>query len=191
MQLPVLLSLAESKAKEHGWVSLHSVPARPHLLIAAAHSVPILGTDLLVGALELGCGCSPGQGKVKPRVFLCLAVSCTQGYLLYLSWSGGGWKCRTQGIQMGEIQTQQYLAVVSSNPWRSQDQNAWIPLVVPEEQWPYCRHCPKCCGGICPVPSPSGAAGVGALVLLCSPDHSEKKGLDPILPCILSQGSGF
>lgn len=44
----------------------------------------------------------------------------------------------------------------------------------------------------CPVPrlSLSGAAGVGVMVLMCSPDHSEK-GLDAILPCILSRGSGF
>lgn len=55
-------------------------------------------------------------------------MSDTQEYLLYLSWSGGDWKGRTQEIQTWEIQTQQYLAVFSSNPWRSKDQNAWIPL---------------------------------------------------------------
>lgn len=43
----------------------------------------------------------------------------------------------------------------------------------------------------CPQLSPSGAAGLGVVVLLCNPDHLEEEGLDAILPCILSRGCGF
>lgn len=73
--LPLLSSLAPRKAKEHGWVSL-SLGAlyQQDLTAHCGCRLPLSQyplwecTDLLMGTVELGCRCSPWQGKAKPRI---------------------------------------------------------------------------------------------------------------------------